>query len=165
MSAAKREALARGDPVQMVPTDWRWWPNSFVEQNPYKVGVRRQGGWHARTAAGRGSAHQSAAPTCHPPMQGVTPAPGSALYMLLSANNKETGTGLKDVQIAAQCHTLIAGARCRRQRRQAMQDRRCGVVLAPWVPQCTMRSLAALSNLKLDPCTPTGKSHTSCSRV
>jgi hypothetical protein len=43
-------------------------------------------------------------------LQGVTPAPNSAIDMLLRATNKETGKGLKPVQVAAQCNTLIAGA-------------------------------------------------------
>lgn len=75
MQAAKRQALARGESVQMVETDWRWWGPKYVEQNPYK---------------------------------GSTPAPNSVLDMLMRATNKETGRGLTDVQIAAQCNTLIA---------------------------------------------------------
>ena len=53
MQAAKRQALGRGEKVEMVETDWRWWPAKFVEQNPYKVGRRAAVGrqrqrWDAR---------------------------------------------------------------------------------------------------------------------
>ncbi|EFN55959.1 hypothetical protein CHLNCDRAFT_57715 [Chlorella variabilis] len=77
MVAAKRAALARGDQVVLVESDWRWWSLSsvFVQQNPYK---------------------------------NVTPAPNSVIDMLMRATNKETGQGLKDVQVAVQCNTLIA---------------------------------------------------------
>ncbi|KAL4419504.1 hypothetical protein ABPG77_002290 [Micractinium sp. CCAP 211/92] len=34
MRAAKRQAVARGERVQMVDTDWRWWPQRFVDENP-----------------------------------------------------------------------------------------------------------------------------------
>lgn len=37
MQAAKKQALARGEEVHMVETDWRWWPDAFAAQNPYKA--------------------------------------------------------------------------------------------------------------------------------
>lgn len=48
LQAAKRAALARGDQVVLVESDWRWWSLSsvFVQQNPYKVSVRRQSRMH-----------------------------------------------------------------------------------------------------------------------
>ncbi|KAL4451808.1 hypothetical protein ABPG75_007470 [Micractinium tetrahymenae] len=36
MQAAKRQAVARGERVQMIETDWRWWPQRFMDENPYK---------------------------------------------------------------------------------------------------------------------------------
>ncbi len=40
LQAAKRQAVARGERVQMVDTDWRWWPQRFVDENPCRVGAR-----------------------------------------------------------------------------------------------------------------------------
>jgi hypothetical protein len=48
-----------------------------------------------------------------PDWQDVTPAPNSVIDLLLRAKNKETGQGLTDVQIAAQCNTIIAGKAAR----------------------------------------------------
>lgn len=39
LQAAKRQAEARGERVQMVDTDWRWWPRRFVDDNPFRVGL------------------------------------------------------------------------------------------------------------------------------
>lgn len=36
--AAKKQALARGQEVTMVETDWRWWSQEWADRNPYKVG-------------------------------------------------------------------------------------------------------------------------------
>ncbi|KAI7837525.1 hypothetical protein COHA_008661 [Chlorella ohadii] len=36
MQAAKKQALARGEKVHMVETDWRWWSQAWADQNPYK---------------------------------------------------------------------------------------------------------------------------------
>ncbi|PSC70657.1 cytochrome p450 [Micractinium conductrix] len=43
MQRAKRQALARGEAVTMVETDWRWWPDTFTENNPYKDAVPAAG--------------------------------------------------------------------------------------------------------------------------
>lgn len=38
LQAAKRQAEQRGEAVQVIDTDWRWWSqdSAFVQQNPYK---------------------------------------------------------------------------------------------------------------------------------
>jgi len=46
--AAKKQALARGEKVHMVETDWRWWSQAWADQNPYKV----RGGRAAGNGAG-----------------------------------------------------------------------------------------------------------------
>jgi hypothetical protein len=136
VQAAKRQALGRGEKVEMVETDWRWWPAKFVDQNPYRVcrqgckagpaaaemgctGGEAGGGLAgAQTPAAAAAASMTALtytlplPLC-PDWQDVTPAPNSVIDLLLRATNKETGRGLTDVQIAAQCNTLIAGKAAR----------------------------------------------------
>lgn len=37
LQAAKKQALARGEKVSMVETDWRWWSQDWADQNPYKA--------------------------------------------------------------------------------------------------------------------------------
>lgn len=37
VQAAKKQALARGEKVSMVETDWRWWSQDWADQNPYKA--------------------------------------------------------------------------------------------------------------------------------
>ena len=36
MQAARKAAEARGEKLRMVPTDWRWWGQQWVERNPYR---------------------------------------------------------------------------------------------------------------------------------
>jgi cytochrome P450 len=36
MQAARKQAVARGEEVHMVQTDWRWWSQDWADQNPYK---------------------------------------------------------------------------------------------------------------------------------
>ena len=101
--------------MQVVEEDWRWWSQDsvFVQQNPYQVGQPLMP--HAQLSGCSTSdllAMSVRVNNVHVlpcTLQDVTPAPNSVIDMLLRATNKETGQGLKEVQIAAQCNTLIAG--------------------------------------------------------
>lgn len=78
---AVKASEAKGEELSILKSDWRWWVDGdFPDSEMY---------------------------TSKSPYKNAQPSSNSIIHMLSRVKRKDTGTGLYDYQVAAQCQTMI----------------------------------------------------------